>query len=438
MSIIKKTIIALLVLTLISGTVFAAGSSEKTTAEAKVELSITYATGDTLTKEVTHNIITEFQKANPDIKILENLSISTGAYLDSLKTLNAADQMPDVFECRDTATFVRADMLQPISENLLKLVDSPIGVYGTVYTLPYVAQTPFGIIYNKALFEKDGWDQEPKTYAEFLTLCETIKKAGYAPLVAGISDIWHEGFLFGNFWANYIGNKNSNWIADRYENKVHFTDPDFQAAMDKMISLFTSGYVEAGFMSTKESQCVSVLVAEKAAMYYAGTFAFTQITEADPDFQIGWFPIPTEDGSYTLIGGSTPNGWALTKKAAQDPLKVEAFERFCTFFLSQAQYAPFCKATSQFPTTTEKMIYDVDGVMAEVLDSYNSHKAVLNWNQGVGANELPPSFRNFAYKTFQEAMMKKSTVAQCCKALDAEWDNLTRDFNPTKLVKVDL
>ncbi len=434
MSVMKKLMLCSLAMLMVFGTLFAAGSKESV-GDGQVELSITYATGDPLTKEKTHEVVQAFQKAHPEIKIIENLSISQGAYLDSLKTLNAADQFPDVFECRDTPVFVRAEMLAPIDQQLVDLIANPIPIYGTVYTVPYVAQTPNGIIYNKALFEKHGWNQNPKTYAEFIALCETIKASGTAPLVAGISDIWHLGFLFGNSWASYIGVENPNWISDRYEGKVKFTDPAFEKAMTQMVELFTNGYVEGGFMSTKESQCVSVLLAEKAAMYYCGTHVFSQIAEADPDFQIGWFPLPDTDGNIKLIGGSTPNGWAITKKAAADPAKVDAFNKFVTFFLSQQQYAPFCAATGQFPTTKEKMVYDVTGPMAKVLEAYTTYPSTLNWNQGVGANEMPSSFRNWSYKKLQEAMMGRITVKEALKAMDAEWEVQARDFNPTQLVK---
>jgi N-acetylglucosamine transport system substrate-binding protein len=54
---------------------------------------------------------------------------------------------------------------------------------GTFGGKPYVmnmALSVFGIWYNKALFEKNGWEP-PATWDDMLTLCAEIKKAGIAP-----------------------------------------------------------------------------------------------------------------------------------------------------------------------------------------------------------------------------------------------------------------
>jgi N-acetylglucosamine transport system substrate-binding protein len=54
---------------------------------------------------------------------------------------------------------------------------------GTFGDKPFVlnmALTVFGIWYNKALFDKNGW-QPPKTWAEMMDLCADIKSTGIAP-----------------------------------------------------------------------------------------------------------------------------------------------------------------------------------------------------------------------------------------------------------------
>jgi ABC-type sugar transport system, periplasmic component len=402
-------------------------------APAKVSLSVTYATGDINGKEMLHAMIEQFQKDNPSIKLEENLSVSTGAYLDSLKTMNAAGMLPDVFECRDTAVFVRAGLLAPLPKEVQDLVDSPIPVYGTVYTAPISSTGTNGIVYNKKFFKDNGLNESPKTYAEFLQLCDKIKAKGVAPLVAGISDIWHEGFWFNKFWIDNIGTKNPNWIADRYAGKVHFTDADFAKGVRDMVDLFRKGYVEGGYMSTKESQCVSVLVSGKAAMYYIGSFAFPQIKEADPGFEFGWFPLSDDQGKVKLAGGATPAGWAITAAAAKDPEKVKAFVTFMKYFYDPKNYAPYLKATSAFSTTKVPVSYELSGPLADMLAVYNKSPKSLYWNQGVGANELPSAFRNWTYKKLQECMLGQSTVDDALKAMDAEWDVESRDFNPSTL-----
>lgn len=56
------------------------------------------------------------------------------------------------------------------------------------YALPYVANAA-GILYNKDLFEENGW-KVPDTWQEFTTLCDEIKQSGTLPLYLGFKDTW--------------------------------------------------------------------------------------------------------------------------------------------------------------------------------------------------------------------------------------------------------
>ena len=415
---------------------FANGIQDKSAgAKGPATVSITFATGDVTTKETIHTIVQNFNKSQNQYKLQENLSISQGAYLDSLKTLNASGQMPDIFECRDVPVFVRADMIEPLPQDLLGLFETTVPVYGTVYTAPFVAQYPHVILYNKTVFDKYGINQTPKTYADFLKICDDLKSHGVTPMAAGVADIWHIGFLYSYFFAQYVTHGDPNYISKVYSGKAKFDSPEMIDAMTKLQTLFQNGDMEKGFMSTKESQLVSLLVGEKAAMIYTGSWTISQIMEADPEFKLGFFPIPDDKGNILLQGGSTSQGWALTKTAAKDPAKKAAFSAFMKYFFSKEQYTYFLKTTNAFSTTKEHMVYETTPVMAEILKVSAANKKYLMWNIGVGENELPPSFRNWTYKKVQEMLMGQITPQQLVKAMDEEWAVETRDFNPTKLVK---
>ncbi len=431
-----KKLLSIFVLSIVLVSVlFAGGSQESASSSAKSAkvITVTYATGDTTTKEAVHSIIEKFNKSQSDYKIQENLSISTGAYLDSLKTLNASGQMPDFFECRDVPVFVRAGMLAPLPEDLLPLFSSTIKVYGTTYTAPFVAAYPHMILYNKTLFEKYGINENPKTYSEFLQICEDIKaKTGIAPMAAGVADIWHIGFLFNYYLANYATGNDPDFVAKLYTGEAKFNTPEMIDAMTRLQYLFQND-MEKGFMSTKESQLVSLLVGEKAAMVFTGSWTISSILEADPDFKIGFFPIPDDNGNVLLQGGAQAQGWALTAEAAKDPEKVEGFKAFIRFFMADENYREFLSVTNAFPT--KDIEYSSTELMDAILEMNNKYDKLLIWNVGVGANELPPSYRNWTYKKVQEMLTGKLTPEQLVKDMDAEWAVATRDFNPSVLVE---
>lgn len=77
----KKLLNVFILALVLVSTLFAQGSGERTSKDATV-LTVTYATGDTTTKEAVHTVIEKFNKSQSEYVIQENLSISTGAYLD--------------------------------------------------------------------------------------------------------------------------------------------------------------------------------------------------------------------------------------------------------------------------------------------------------------------------------------------------------------------
>ena len=56
------------------------------------------------------------------------------------------------------------------------------------YALPYAANAA-GVLYNKEMFQKYGWEI-PETWEEFMTLCNEIQSCGIQPLYFGFKDTW--------------------------------------------------------------------------------------------------------------------------------------------------------------------------------------------------------------------------------------------------------
>ena len=435
----KKFLTCVSCFTLVMAGLFAHGQSESGNVNDKAAeptvITITYAPGNMTSKMAASDAIKAFNASQDKYEFQQNLSLSSGAYLEILKTLKASGQMPDVFECRNVPTFLRSDMLYPLPQDLQDLFENNVSVYGKVYTAPLTAQPPHIMLYNKALFDKWGLNGNPQNYQEFLNLCEEIKSHGMAPITAGVADIWHIGFLFNYYFQQYVAHGDPNWISKVYSGEVKFNSPDMIKAMGLLQDLFVSGDVERGFMSTKESQLVSLLVGEKAAMVFTGPWTITQINEADPDFELGFFVLPDENGECIINGGASAQGWSITKEAAADPAKLAGFKAFTQYFFSHDVYTDYMKKISGFPTTKEKIVYESSPILSDILETYNSSEKCLSWNIGLGSNELPPSFRNWTYKKVQEMLMNQLTPEQLVKDMDAQWKVSTRDFDPTTLAQ---
>ncbi len=413
----KKLVMAALALAMAAGI-----------ASAQIKISMIYAGGDPLAKELISNSVAAFMKANPGVKVTEYPSPS-GPYLDFIKVKDAVGEFPDLIEMRDTPMYVRAGKLAVLPAEVVDLVENPVQFDGKVYTVSLMAQAPLGMMYN-AKFFRDNKLSEPKTYKEFTELCDKIKAKSVSPMVVGGKDIWHLGFLWSKYFFDEVTAKNPNWIADRYRGKVKWTDAEPRRGMQAFVDLFRSGYVDPGFLSTADNQTASILVSGKAAMLFSGTWMFQQIKDADPSFELGWFPLPSLDGKLNLFGGSTAQGWAISAEAAKDPVRLKACVDFIKFFFRKDNYVKFASAMSAIPSTVEEINYKAAPVLEKVLSVYGKVPSKqLMWNNKVSLNELPPAFRNFAYKTAAELLIGGS-LDEGLKRLDAEWDLEAKSFNP--------
>jgi raffinose/stachyose/melibiose transport system substrate-binding protein len=431
-----RSVFVVLFLAGCAASVFAGGGGDSARAsgvngKSPLTITVTYATGNQLTADLMHARVEGFMKENPHISLVEKLS-NEGSYLDAIRTLDAVGEFPDLIEMRDTPLFARAGKLGELPPDIRGMFQYTVPFNGKVYTAPIDESYPTGIVYSKKAFSRLGINPANiKTYNDFLDVCERLKAAGIAPIVVGGSDIWHIGFWWSYFWLNNVAAKDPDWIAGRYAGKVHYTDPEVKAAMTGLTELFRKGYIEKGWASTGEGQCPSILVSGQAAMYYIGPFAFQQISEADPQFEFGFFALPDDKGRYNVTGGPTAAGWAINAAAQKDPAKAEAIYDFIRYFFRKDNYTDYLKQGNFLSSLKEPVGYDTTEQFREVQRiAAAADSKRLNWNQGIGQNELPPNFRNYCYKLASEWFLNVSSIDEGLKAMDREWENAARDFNP--------
>lgn len=72
-------------------------------------------------------------------------------------------------------------------------------------------------------------------------------------------------------------------------------------------------------------------------MMYSGTHMFSQFSQADPEFEMGWFAIPSPDGKTRLVGSGV-GGLAISAESAKDPDKKAAAEAK----RASARFLQFC------------------------------------------------------------------------------------------------
>lgn len=392
------------------------------------ELIYIFADGDEGAKASMNEIVKRFNETYPDITVKIEPG-NGGAYSEFLKTKESVGEFPDVMEMRDTAVYQRAGMLEPLSDEIVSLFKTTTEFDGNTYTAPLAGENTQGIIYNKTYFDENGLT-EPKTYDEFIALCQTIKDKGdMAPLVIGGQDIWHMGFWFYKAYNDQVMSQDVDFIKHCYEGTKDFSDPAITATFEELQEIFQ--YAQDGWVSTPDAQITTFLVSDMAAMMYSGTHMFSQIEDADPNFEMGWFAVPSPDGKTRLVGGGGAGGLAISAESAKDANKKAAAEEFIKFFYAPENYVVYCDKLNAIPSTVETPATNASPVLQEVIEATaNADDLSVMWNGRIGENELPPDFRNFMYKTTVEIIQGQRDIPSACEELNKTWKVAMENFNP--------
>lgn len=389
-----------------------------------IVVSITFAMGDSAHQKGIQTVINDYKKShlNVQIQVINNTQEAKG-YADDLALLDAMDSFPDLVEMRDTQMFADAGLLAELPVGVQELFEDIPQVNGKVYTAPLQVEMPQGILYDKELFRRLQL-REPSTYAEFLSLCGKIKQAGISPLVVGGKDLWHMGFWINHFLMDDVYALDSSWNRKRNSGETNWTDPGPSQALLDLKGLWDKEYVAPGFMNVSDSQTIGYLVSGKAAMLMSGPWMFTQLEQAAPGFEIGFFPVPDRKGVLRITGLPLPAGWAISAQAAADPDKLRTIEQFLQFFYSAEEYPKYLEATSSLPATKGPVRVEQSELMNQIQAIMRNPDVVKlrSMENYWGENAIPAGFRNELYTLVQEFLSGSLSLRQTLERADQAWE----------------
>lgn len=156
-----------------------------------------------------------------------------------------------------------------------------------VYCLPYAANAA-GILYNKDLFEKQGWEV-PETWNDFVSLCKEIEAEGMLPLYFGYKDTWT---CLAPWNALAVGLSDSDTCNEVNLGNTTFSE-EYREVADKMRELLSFG--EPNPYAYSYNDACTAFARGESAMYPIGSYAIPQILSVNPDLNIGSFTFPANE-----------------------------------------------------------------------------------------------------------------------------------------------
>ncbi|MDS1137674.1 ABC transporter substrate-binding protein [Nitratireductor indicus] len=320
-----------------------------TTASAQAEVTVqfwhSFSKGN---EKALEQIITNFEAANPDIKIDADF---IGNYNDIVTKLQAAipaNRAPDavIMEVTRYGLFadrgVLADLTgyldaDPLKEQLFDFARK-VGVYnGKNYIIPFNSSTPV-LYYNKDILTRAGFTEEPalKTYDDVLKVARQITEKLGSEGISGVA-------APGQFarWGLVMDN-DSNLI-DPDSNEVLLDAPNTIEAYQWMASLVHEHKVASPDGVTEEDNGRDAFWAGKVGIMFNSTGNYTQSRKALGD-KLAVRPMPCNKVCSVPIGGA---GIGILSSAKQE-VKDAAY-KFISFAASAESNAIWFAGTGYMP-----------------------------------------------------------------------------------------
>lgn len=372
--------------------------------------------------EQMHQIAEAFTKENPDIDVDVQFMIGNSVE-ENIKPKIAANSLPDIMSINPNAyaaeladrgfladlgeTAVWQNMLDPLKADWTTRWDRHYGISGGIAaTLIY---------YNKAMFKKAGITVLPTNFDEFLQLCQTLKKAGFTPIMwsGGFPNVLANGpFSFG--FANNIVAREPDWKQKIVDGTLDLNTPEAADIFAKIKLVADKGYVQKGYMSTGYDEGIALFAEGKTAMTFHGTWASGALMHGK-DFQTGTFIPPWNAPTETVvpvIGSET--GFAVCetgKKAAA--LKFLEFIYARGFPIQQRKrqnIAPLKRVSAN--VTSDVQISD-----------YVRKIQTFPLTAGPYYSYLPTNTLAMLHPLLQDVLLNKKTPQQAARAFDKSIKN---------------
>ena len=297
-----------------------------------------YFTG-ALGLEVIEDIFNDFREKTG--VTVEESPIGHEDFKSGILVRAAGNNLPDVFSYwagARTQFVIDHGGLRPIDDmwaanGLDAVVAKSVADGATVYDGKHYL-VPFGyhyagMFYNTQVMADAGVTQMPKTWDEFLAMCETLKAKGVTPIALGSKNRWPA-----QFWFDYLILRTAgpDYRAKLMDGSASYNDPEVKTAMEKWKELVDKGYFTANANADDWTDAGDKVARGDAAMTVMGTWitGYWNGIDLKPETDYDFFEFPKmADGVANAVVGPV-DGLVISANAANP----EGAEKLLNFVIS--------------------------------------------------------------------------------------------------------
>ena len=326
-----KRIGTVILLLLAASVVFAGGAKED-----QVILRVGSSSISMDDMAIFEDNIAEFEAANPGVTVQWDTSSGDDYQFAGLPALLQSDTPPDIYfewggarvrnHYLDGEAMDISDLAAEFKPEFAPSAWSGFEYDGGVYGLPLNQDVTIMMWYNKGIFEELGLGV-PKTYDEFINVCNVIKASGRTPIVMGNADAWVAGNFIGLFLYRIAGDAKAEAIMS-LDSGYTLADPDFVKALQMAYDMGAARFVNADMNTLGYEESFIPMVSGSAAIYPLGSWYPGEIENVGKDFtelNHDYFmlpPIPNGKGDQSSILGLN-TGYIINSKTKHKDLAYD-------------------------------------------------------------------------------------------------------------------
>ncbi len=313
-----------------------------------------------------NEMVNMFQEQYPWITVELDINADQTSYDSNIQADLMDGKAADVFDMHSSTTYVtyaQEGILLPMDDmdfiaNYQDGAKEISSVNGSVYSF-INSYNMIAVFYNKDIFDEVGVSV-PTTFDEFVTVCKTLRDAGYGGVAYPGSDVSYAWLTNGLLtictdFKDLIEGMDSGKYTDIT------TVPGVPEALQSAQAYRDNQILYDASESTALDQCMSLFAQGLAPMMINGTWSFGTKETDFPDIDAGIFALPTmlnsgehygEAGQLTVINAASEN--------------VEAAKLWVEFIASPEVSSYYC-SNAKTISTIEGVTLDYEGgeILAE-------------------------------------------------------------------------
>jgi raffinose/stachyose/melibiose transport system substrate-binding protein len=378
-------------------------------------------TEETATQEraVTEIQVNRFEEQHPQYT-LEREAILSDEIRKVIQSRLQSDEPPDVFTYDTGPGFggvlAEAGLLLPLEDAYQQ---RGWGIYdwakqratynGTVYGVP--DQVEEIIVY----YNKDLVPEMPKTVDELRQIASELKAQSIIPFAFGNHEQWPAGHLFSIGVSNVLGREglddilyaDGRWDTPEVEEAIHLFFRDF----------LESGFYPEGLSALSSDGANALFYTGEAAMNPTGTWLVPEIVQTVQDFEVGFFPFPSIEGSGISPPAGLGSGLFVAKEASNPQGAID----FIDYLLEESTTRLAIESLNVIPAQpVNPQGLEVPELFKVVLEDFSASPEAQSFGYNIDVL-APQNFNEVMFTGFEEVLDGTRSPVEQAAALQDAW-----------------